>query len=523
MQTLLKSRNRVRTIRPKSEVIQMAVANPYLIMRELNNRSFYKFLLCLWPEYSQEVFKDNWHIKLLCDILQEMAENVGKGLPKLYDLLVNIPPGTTKTAICSIFFPAWCWTRWYWMRFIMFSYSAPLSLESAEYSRDLIRSDLFKKIYPELSIKQDKDIKSNYRIVKEIENPDGTTSKKAGGNRLSTSIDGIGTGFHGHINIWDDILNPKEAVSEAELANVRLFLDQTLPTRKVDKKVSVTIGIMQRLAQGDPTGHLLEKKKKKIKHLCLPGELGPYEQYVKPPELKKYYVDGLLDPVRMPRDVLEELEDELGQYGYAGQIGQNPTPPAGGMFKVDHFAKVTSMPALVSIVKSVRFWDKAGTVPDPKKKNKPAWTVGTLMHHLANGKWLVSDVVRGQWASEEREDIIESTAEADGTRVEVWYEQEPGSGGKESAESTTKNLAGFSAHAEIPKGDKVFRADPYSVQVNKGNVQLLAGDWNAEFIKEHRFFPFSTYKDQVDSAGAAFAKLAGRKEVKVYGRKRRRA
>ena len=48
----------------------------------------------------------------------------------------------------------------------------------------------------------------------------------------------------------------------------------------------------------------------------------------------------------------------------------------------------------------------------------------------------------------------------------------------------------------------------YSVQVNAGNVVLLQGGWNEEFIEEHRFFPHGTYKDQVDAAAGAFNALA---------------
>jgi len=93
-------------------------------------------------------------------------------------------------------------------------------------------------------------------------------------------------------------------------------------------------------------------------------------------------------------------------------------------------------------------------------------------------------------------------------------EQEPGSGGKESAESTIRNLAGFAVYAERPTGDKVTRAVPYSVQVNNGNVWLLQAGWNREFIEEHRFFPYSTYKDQVDGASGGFHKVVQKKIVR---------
>ena len=133
------------------------------------------------------------------------------------------------------------------------------------------------------------------------------------------------------------------------------------------------------------------------------------------------------------------------------------------------------------------------------------------MSKLTDNRWIVEDVKRGRWGTHEREKIIQETAMADGSQVEIWIEQEPGSGGKESAEGTIRNLVGFVVHAERPTGNKAFRADPYSVQVNNGAFMILTGMWNREFIEEHRFFPFSTYKDQVDSAAGAFNKLIGKK------------
>ena len=78
----------------------------------------------------------------------------------------SIEVSDAKTGIVLIMFPLWCWVNWYYMRFITASYTASLSLESAEYSRDVLRSDKFREIFPELDIKQDKDTKSNFRVIK---------------------------------------------------------------------------------------------------------------------------------------------------------------------------------------------------------------------------------------------------------------------------------------------------------------------------------------------------------------------
>ena len=117
-------------------------------------------------------------------------------------------------------------------------------------------------------------------------------------------------------------------------------------------------------------------------------------------------------------------------------------------------------------------------------------------------------------SSEERERIIKETAEADGRSVTIMIEQEPGSGGKESAENTIRNLAGFVCIADRPVGNKIFRADPLSVQINNGNVLMQRAVWNQKFILELKYFPFGKYKDQVDAFAAGFNYLMKKKEAK---------
>lgn len=489
----------------REHALKLLVENPRLATRELCRRSMYHFLQTFWEVASAHKFLGNWHIEYLCKELEEVARQVGSHTPRTHDLIINVPPGSTKTITCSIMFPVWCWTQWPWMRFICASYSGQLSLESAETSRDLIRSALFQEIYPDIDIREDKDTKSNFKVVKRVTDARGKVQQTGGGYRYSTSVGGTLMGFHGDILIVDDPLNPTQAASEVELANANRWMEQTLPTRKTDKAVSTTILIMQRLNQADPTGSLLEKQKQNIRHICIPGEARLYRKQISPPELYDYYVDDLMDPRRLSWSVLADLEADLGQYGYAGQIGQDPSPPGGGMFKVDAIGVVDKLPPAGAIVKTVRYWDKAAT------EGAGAYTVGVRMSQLISGKWLVEDVKRGRWDTHERERIIRAVAEADGSNVTVWMEQEPGSGGKDSVQASILNLAGFAVYAERPTGDKAFRADPYSVQVNNGNVQMLRADWNREYVEELRYFPNGKYKDQVDASAAAFMKLVSKK------------
>lgn len=516
-------------LKEEETILAKALTDPVSAMRELTKESLFYFIQYFWPEYSQQPFVPNWHIEYICSELEDIARRVAAGEPRKHDLIINVPPGTTKTAMVSIMFPIWCWVNWYWMRFITASYTAPLSLESAESCREIIRSDRFKYTFPEIDIKDDKDTKSNFRIIKRDfpKNTGHEARQLLGGNRFSTSVGGSVTGFHAHIIIADDPIDPNRVMSDIEIKKANHWMDTTLPFRKVNKNVTATILVMQRLHQDDPTGHWLElngikkdqaghwvypEKDPKIRHICLPGEIKNYAKNVHPPELKSRYVDGLLDPNRLNWFALNDLLTR-GQYVYGGQVGQDPVPLGGGMFKIENVTVLSRMPEPYEIVSTVRYWDKAGT-----EGGSGAFTAGVKMSKLKNGSFLVEDVKRGRWSTEKREEMIKRCAESDGYKCKVMVEQEPGSGGKESAEATLKNLAGFSAGKDRPTGDKVYRADPYSVQVNLGNVKILHAAWNVEYLDELKNFPNSTFKDMTDASSGAFAKLTSMKKAGVINR-----
>jgi phage terminase large subunit-like protein len=131
-------------------------------------------------------------------------------------------------------------------------------------------------------------------------------------------------------------------------------------------------------------------------------------------------------------------------------------------------------------------WTKAGT-----KDGDGACTAIVLMHKLKNGQFLIETVLRGRWGALERETVIKSAAEAARLSLskhcwdfKVVIEQEPGSGGKESAEATIRNPAGFTAIAEKVTGSKEVRAEPLAAQVQGGNVSLVAGRWVSNFLDE---------------------------------------
>lgn len=440
--------------------------------------SFYEFVKEFWGEISNEIPVWNWHIKYICDVLQKAIEKVHARLPHDGDIIINIPPGTTKSTVCSVMLEAWAWTKMPDAAFCCISHTHALAIRLASLSRDVVQSEKYKRLFPGIRLREDQNTKGFYK-----------NSQK--GYRFSASSLSSVIGVHFHAFIIDDPIDPQSALSETEMLAINRWISEGVETRKINKEVTVSILVMQRLHEDDPTADK-KKRDKNVRHYVLPADITDSEvaKLVSPPNLKEFYIDNLLDPVRLSLNALEQYRAK-GNYFFSGQFDQDPSPAGGGMFHINAI-KMREVPA-ADWKKLIRFWDKAAS------QGGGAYSVGVLMGRDSfDGYWIL-DVQRGQWDSYQREQRILDTARADGVRVMVGIEQEGGSGGKESAERTARALAGYVCRIVLPTGDKVVRADPFSSMVNSGNVYMKIAPWNRAYLDEMKHFPLSRYKDQIDA------------------------
>lgn len=204
----------------------------------------------------------------------------------------------------------------------------------------------------------------------------------------------------------------------------------------------------------------------------------------------------------------EVMRREEGERSWLALFQQRPSAKEGMFFKVSKLAIEPEAPA--KMVRVARAWDKAATA------GGGAFTAGVKMGLDHEGIYWILDVVRGQWDTAERDQVIRQTAALDGKSVKVRGPQDPGQAGKADAQAFTRMLAGYTVVTKPVSGSKEMRADPYSSQVNAGNVRLVEGPWNRDFIEEHRAFPLGKYKDQVDAAADAFEEVSSRRVGHVY-------
>lgn len=403
---------------------------------------------------------------------------------------------THNSTLASILFPAYAWTKFPEARLITASFSLDLSMDFARKSKMVMQSDLYERCFGKFRFYPDRA--DHY-------------ANQFGGSRHAFSTQISPTGRHAHMIIIDDPIDPNDLDRQNSLYAVNHWISRVVRTRTVDARVTPLFLVMQRLSLDDPTGDWLAKSAHnpeyaKIFHIKLPASIEK-EQEVKPPGLKRYYTEGLFDPVRLSYDVLANKKAWMSVADYSAQYDQNPLPQEGLMFKVQNLVP-RKIDELDPIIQKVRYWDKAGTT-----SKDACFTVGALMGRTARGRFYILDIIRGQWGPAEREDIIAHTAAVDGPKVLIGIEQEPGSAGIDSINLTTANLAGYNVVADKAAVNKIHRAEALAIQVEHENVFLQeGGKWIPTFLTEIRDFPIAPIKDQVDAVSGAFRLLTG-----VYG------
>ncbi len=432
----------------------------------------YFFSRYMFKERRKYKWMHNWHHRVVCDALMKVFRGETKRL------IINIPPRYSKTELAVINFMAWCFGKVPDCEFIHVSYSATLAANNAFQTRNLVQEPAFKKIFPDLILRDDSKAKDDWRTV-------------AGGVCYAQGTGGTITGFgagkiresFGGAIIIDDPHKASEASSDTIRKNVIEWFQNTLESRTNSPDTPIIV-IMQRLHEEDLAGWLLD------------GGNGEEWEHL---ELSAIQPDGTaLWPEKHSIETLERME-LAAPYVFAGQYRQRPSPPAGGFFKPDNIEIVDALPS--EIIKEVRAWDLASS------ENEGDYTAGMRQAKGKDGYIYIVDVQHAQLGPDGVEKRIKQTAEMDGKSVAIRLPQDPGQAGKAQAKSFIKMLAGFSVKAETVSGDKITRAQPFAAQVNVGNVRMLRGAWNKPLIEEMRNFPNGKHDDQIDAGSDAFNEL----------------
>ena len=455
--------------------------------------SLHHFIRYFWSDVDPVPFRDGPHIALMCQYLEAVSRR------QISRHVCNIPPGHQKSLTYSVFWPAWEWTHRPQTRFLCTSYSAILAQRDGNRCRQLLKSDRYRALFPEVEISKTEDTKTRFRLTE-------------GGHRIASSTKSI-IGEGGDFVVIDDPHSIDEAESD-EVRDETVFRLSLVLEGRLRSPDGAIVLIAQRLHERDYCAKLLEDSR--TVHLCLPARYEPDHPHVsKPVQLpdgtalpgdQRTQPGELLFPNLFDEERVKKLESDLGEYGTAGQLQQRPAPRGGGLFKEAWLERRLTVPQLPAQRTKVRGWDLASTA-----KRGAAYTAGVLISRTRSGEYVVEDVKRDRLEPHEVEGFIHSTAKADGYQTIQALPQDPGAAGKSVLLYLTRALAGYVVRSSPESGSKVQRAEPFASQASQGNVVLVAGKWNRPYVDELKTFPFGAFADQVDGSSRAFSELT------IYG------
>lgn len=473
-----------------ADLMRYAITEPVKARRELTASvcadSLYEFVRRAWHVLEPATpMVDGWCMRAICDALQAVTEG------RVKRLLVNCPPGVSKTMLLNVMWPAWEWgpRRRPHYRYISAGYELGLPTMAMIRCRDLVLSRWYQSMWP-IDLKEDANEKTFY----------GNTST---GWRKAASVGGALIGYRGDRIIVDDPHDVKRAESFLDRQVGIRWWTRTVPTRLNDPERSVIVLIQQRLHVGDLSGHVIANDHAgEWTKLILPMEFEPSRRCVIP-EIgfrdPRAQLGELLWPERFtPASVASMKRAFLshgGSYAVAGQLQQRPIPESGGLFKRACATVVDSAPA-----EGVRCrgWDLAAS------HGRGDYTAGVKLLLAQDGRIYVEDVVRLQGSPLEVERAIKTAAERDGRGCAQSLPQDPGQAGVSQRELLARLLHGHLVHLSRESGRKEDRARPLACQWESGNVLLVRGAWCEAFLDEMELFPDSDFKDQADASSRAY-------------------
>ena len=294
----------------------------YLVRTKLRcfyEQSFEKF------DAGQE-YLDNWYVDLLCEYLEAFAKG------EITRLNINIPPRFGKSALCNVAFSMWLLGLNPEMKIITISYSATLSQKLHGYARAIANSSWYKSAFSDFLI--DNNSKALKLDQTETKNTQSQFITTQGGFRIATSVGASITGEGGNILIFDDMMNPKEAMSQAETESSLEWTRTTAFSRFNNRKQGRILNIQQRLSGNDFTASFVDDK---WENVIIPIKARQTKIYCRGDFIKVYKKGEFLEDRRYGEEELEEDRKFMGAKALEAQFFQNPFPDDGEIFKREYF------------------------------------------------------------------------------------------------------------------------------------------------------------------------------------------
>jgi len=295
----------------------------------------------VWPVVEPAIpFIKGYAIEAIAEHLEAVTHG------SITRLLMNVPPGFTKSLLTDVFWPAWEWgpRNMPSTRYVCASYSNHLTERDNMRCRNIVISDRYKDYWGKdhaINIGGTDINVGNKRFT--ISNEQFTKIKFANdktGWKLATSVSGIGVGERGDRFIIDDPNNTMEMESESVRYTTNMWFTEVVPDRLNNPQKSAIVVIQQRLHEDDVSGIAIAREMG-FTHLMIPMRYDDKRHCVTvlPGTDEIFWADWRTEdgqlawPARFTDKIVDDLERDKGPYAFAGQYQQSPAPRGGAILK----------------------------------------------------------------------------------------------------------------------------------------------------------------------------------------------
>jgi predicted phage terminase large subunit-like protein len=451
---------------------------------------YYHFLKAAWHTVESSELIDERYVEFLCRHMEALMRG---DLPS-GRLLINIPPGHTKSMTMVVFPTAWLWT-WDASAYSIFAHKdQALARDMARKTRQCVTSEWYQERWGHVQLLDDAHKIDRF----------GNT---AGGGRVAVTVRQQITGAHAKsksgagLIVLDDPNRPDE--TDLDTHNVERWYSEVLPTRFASLKKSQICIVQQRISQRDLSAYVLDSDEG-YEHVNLPAHFDPARKCkTTVGEDWRTEKGELLSPLRRDEEDWRKLEEIFGDPRIAlAQIEQQPVASDGNVFKTDYFdARYDVLPPSVQ-------WTLSADLTFSGEKSSDYAVIQMWARDLATGKHHMDDMVRRKMGFVETANVlldlirrygrpnvlVEKTANGfavldilDKAGVENVHEFQTGRNSKEARASTVSYL--------FDRGDVLFPRNPtYDLD---------------EYIREMTSFPAARHDDVVDATANYLAWISG--------------
>ncbi|BBE09709.1 phage protein [Mycoavidus cysteinexigens] len=334
----------------------------------------------------------NWHHALIADTVQKVIDG------ELKNVVINVPPGSSKTELVAINLIARGLALNPRARFLHISYSDDLALLNSEMAREIIRSEEYQALWP-LAIAQDAKSKKRWNVLLDGKKAGGVYAVSLGGQITGFRAGHMAPGWQGAL-IIDDPLKVEDAYSKAARDKANRKLVSTVKSRKAQPATPIVV-IMQRLAQEDPTGFIqMGKVPGDWTFVSIPALLDDTYVAALPSDYRDKIDTSLRDehgrfsywPYKEPLGDLCALE-QADRYVFTSQYQQQPRALGGDLIKSEWFSYYETPPRIR--LRKVY----ADTAQKTAEHND--YSVFQLWGLGEDNRLYLLDLIRGKWPAPE--------------------------------------------------------------------------------------------------------------------------